>query len=184
MFSVPNLLMIGGNSRNCGKTTLACNLIRKFAVNHKVIGLKVSNIRPGDTDMHGNHRDEPAGDFFIMEEFDRETNKDTSKLLRAGAARVFYIRATDDCLKEAILDFLNKYTDNQPIVCESRSLRDVLEPGLFFMMIRTPESKVSKDVSDYLLKADKVFFFNDQQVEKEKHIENIAFLEGKFILRK
>ena len=131
--------MIGGISRNAGKTTLACHVIRQLKDNFQVIGLKVTSIRPGEEDQHGDHPGDKFEKFSIMEELDSLTQKDTSKMLSAGAKRVFFIRTVDAFQQEAISAFLLKYNPgHSPIVCESRSLRDNVLPGLFVMMMRDP----------------------------------------------
>jgi hypothetical protein len=84
MLEIPNMVMIGGNSRNAGKTTLACNIIRKLSSTNKVTALKVTSIRPGESGMHGNHSDENFSGYSITEEFNRDLLKDTSAMLKAG----------------------------------------------------------------------------------------------------
>ena len=39
---IPHLLLIAGNGRNVGKTTLACKIIAQFARETEVIGLKIT----------------------------------------------------------------------------------------------------------------------------------------------
>lgn len=181
MLEIPNMVMIGGNSRNSGKTTLACNIISKLAYSHEVTALKVTSIRPGESDMHGHHTDAGFSGFSITEELNRESHKDTSAMLQAGASRVFYIRSEDAFAAQAIQSFLDTYDFKQPLVCESRSLRRVLIPGLFLMMVRDPESRSSKDISEYSALADKVFAFDKDQLEINTFIDKLYFKYGKFI---
>jgi len=172
--------MIGGNSRNSGKTSLSCSIIKKIAAGHEVVGLKVTSIRPGEDGFHGSHTEEVSSRFTIFEECDTNSSKDTSKMLRAGATRVYYIRVADVFVKEAILHFLSKYIKNEILVCESRSLRNIIKPGLFIMMLRIPETGRNKSIGDYLDKADLIFNFNSQQDEIQKFNENLLFIDGHF----
>ena len=181
MLEIPNMVMIGGNSRNAGKTTLACNIIRKLSSNYEVTALKVTSIRPGESDMHGHHSDEEFSGYSIMEELNSDSHKDTSAMLQAGASRVFYIRTEDAFTEQAINSFLSTYNYDQPIVCESRSLRRVLVPGLFVMMVRKQISGNEKDISEYIGKADKVFTIDDDQLELNNFIDKLYFENGKFI---
>lgn len=179
------MVMIGGNSRNSGKTTLACKIISKLALSHEVIALKVSSIRPGEVDFHGNHNEvEMTSGYTIFEELNNESDKDTSKMLRAGAAHVYYIRVEDLCIEQAILHFLSKYINNQILVCESRSLRDCVNPGLFLMRIRSEGESTAKDVSEYLPQADKVFHFNENKTEINQYADSLNYENEKFILIK
>jgi hypothetical protein len=184
MHTIPNMLMIGGNSRNAGKTTMACRIISKLAAKEKVIAFKVTSMRPGEDDKHGTHSNEDSFHrYSITEELNPDLAKDTSKMLNAGASRVFYIRAEDDYVEEAMLDFLNSYNTNQPLICESRSLRNKFIPGLFLMMIRIPAIGTAKDVTGFLEKADKIFYFNEDFVTNNKFVDNLNFKNGKFLLQ-
>ncbi len=181
MLEIPNMVMIGGNSRNAGKTTLACNIIRKLSTIDEVIALKVTSIRPGESDMHGHHSDELFSGFSITEELNPDTHKDTSAMLQAGASKVFYICTEDTFAEQAIQSFLITYNFNQPLVCESRSLRRVLIPGLFLMMMRDPVAGSAKDISKYIGQADKVFSFDKDQLKLNSFIDKLYFENGKFV---
>jgi hypothetical protein len=180
MIQMPGMVMVGGNSRNSGKTTMACSIIEKLSKAHEVIGLKVTSIRPGEGDKHGNHSEKVTSDFAIFEELDRFSPKDTSKMLNAGAKHVYYIRVTDSFSEKAILHFLSSYINKELIVCESRSLRNIIEPGLFLMMLRETEIESAKEISDYLKKANFVFDFNSQQDEIQYFIDGLQFSDGQF----
>jgi hypothetical protein len=184
MISVPEMVMIGGNSRNSGKTSMACDIISRISATHEVIGLKVTSIRQGEEDMHGNHDEDLNTDYTIFEELDHESHKDTSKMLRAGASHVYYIRVSDVFIEQALLHFLSRYINKQVIVCESRSLRNIVVPGIFLMMIRQPAQSEEKDVDAYLAKADKVFYFGDDNTEKIQFAANLHFEDGKFIFNR
>jgi len=181
MISVPEMIMIGGNSRNSGKTTMACSCIAKLSDVHEVIGLKVTSIRPGEEDLHGNHEDNFSDNFSIYEEKNPESLKDTSKMLKAGATHVYYIRAEENFTKQAILHFLSKYVNKQLIVCESRSLREIISPGLFLIMMKLQVVEKTKDMDKYLKKADKIFYFAEDSREIKRFSDNLNFKNCKFV---
>ncbi len=181
MLAVPQMVMIGGNSRKSGKTTMACSIISKLATTQDVIGLKVTSIRPGERNLHGNHDQELTDDFSILEELNSDSHKDTSKMLMAGAAHVYYIRVSENHKKKALAHFMTKYIKKQIIVCESRSLHEIISPGLFLLMMRLPATNKSKDVTKYLSIADKVFNFAEDLFEIEKFTDNFVFNDGKFV---
>lgn len=175
--------MIGGNSRNAGKTTLACSIISKLSVRHEVIALKVTSVRPEEVDLHGNHTDDSIDGYRIIQEFLPNTHKDTSMMLRAGASSVFYIRADAGFEEQAILHFTTEYITDQPIVCESRSLRSLVIPGLFLMTMRLPAIGKAKDVSAYISLADKVFHFDIDFSEIDQFTHDLHFENGRFFIR-
>lgn len=178
------MVMVGGNSRNSGKTTVACSIINKLSATQKVIGLKVTSIRHGEGDMHGNHHEEFASGFSVFEEHNSESLKDTSKMLRAGALHVYFIRAEDTFAEQAILQFFSSYINNELIVCESRSLRNIIIPGLFVMMIREPAISKPKEVTGFLEKADCIFDYSSQQSEIQYFNDNLQFIENQFQFQK
>ena len=181
MLSIPNMIMIGGNSRNSGKTTMACEIISKLCGLHEIIGLKVTFVRPEEVEMHGNHSGEDLSYFSIFEELNADSHKDTSRMLRAGATHVFYVSVSDKFVEKAVLHFMSKYINKQVIVCESRSLRRSVNPGLFLMMMRLPEEGKSKnDIESFLRLANKVFSFETDQAEMKQFTDSLQFREGIF----
>lgn len=142
---IPNLIIIGGSSRNVGKTTLALKLIEKYAATESITGLKVTSIRPGEETQHGNHENPGLQNFRIIEETINNSSKDTARMLSAGADKVYYIETPDNKITEAMEIFLaTKYTGG-PIVCESRSLRTAVIPGLFVLLKHIDKSLIKPD---------------------------------------
>jgi hypothetical protein len=183
MLDIPNMIMIGGNSRNAGKTTLACRIIEKFAKQYQVIGVKVTSVRKEESEFHGNHQEEEFSTFQITEELNKDSHKDTSMMLRAGAKNVFYVRAAEGFESTATKDFLNRCSKSQPIICESRSLRNDVKPGLFIMMMRYPTVGKQKEYEKYLNLADCILNYTDD-IEGNIHIvSKIFFNQDKFILK-
>jgi molybdopterin-guanine dinucleotide biosynthesis protein A len=133
--------MIGSAGTNAGKTELACALLRKFGPNHDIVGIKVTTI--GQKDGQCPRGGEGCGvctslqgEFCITEETNKASNKDTSRLLSAGASRVFWLRSLRSHLQEASAALLDIIGFDAVSICESNSLRHVVEPGLFFMAQR------------------------------------------------
>jgi hypothetical protein len=183
MLSIPNMVLVGGNSRNSGKTTMACNIISKLSSAHETVGLKVTAIRPGEDQFHGDHGVEESAEFSVYEELNASSHKDTSKMLRAGAHHVFYIRVNEKFIQKALLHFLSTYINKQIIVCESRSLRRFINPGLFLMMMRLPEEgKTKNDLDTFLSQADEVFYFDENQHVKNQYLSKLHFANGKFVV--
>ena len=92
MLKIPAMIMVGAGDRNAGKTEFACSLIRKFSSQHDIVGIKVTTIEHA----HGNcHRGSEGcgvctaleGNFCISEETDSQSDKDTCRMLAAGAKK-------------------------------------------------------------------------------------------------
>jgi len=160
MIKLDGMLMIGSEGANVGKTELACALLRKFS-NHNIVGIKVTTIKDKDGQCpHGGEGcgvcSSLEGNFCITEEFSKSSGKDTSRLLAAGAARVFWIRVLKEHLSEAITALLDTIGSETVSICESNSLRQVIEPGLF-LMARNSDSETWKSSAQQVRKyADRI----------------------------
>jgi len=137
---LPQLLLIAGNGRDSGKTTLACLIIRKFSTDHEIIALKISPHR---------HKIAIGGkvvcdteNLYLAEETNANTGKDSSRMLQAGASRSFFICAAEEQLALAMNKILDLAGDHTLFVCESGSLRRYAEPGLFFIVNRSGNESI------------------------------------------
>ncbi|GHT83502.1 hypothetical protein FACS1894137_04750 [Spirochaetia bacterium] len=159
VFSAKQMILIGATGRNRGKTVLAEKLIRLFKDRFPVVGLKVTTVAHAGTSC-------PRGGtgcgacvisekYVLTEELESGapapipgdtpaecSNKDTTRLLRAGAERVFWLRSLRSALDEGYAAVLEKIPPNALIIGESNSLREVVEPGCFIMVNSGPEEQV------------------------------------------
>ena len=115
------------------------------------------------------------GNFEIVEELNAANNKDTSLLLSAGAESVYWLKTLKDNIYEGFEAFINQIPENTLIVCESNSLRKVVNPGVFVMVKNSKDSQMKKSASDVIDQADIIIKnnFNDDFQEVVKEIENI-----------
>lgn len=147
-----SLLIVGGTGRNVGKTEFVCRLIMKLSQVQKVCALKVSAVYPDETDHHGDHRNEQQDDC-LSEERRRETPKDTSRMLRAGAYRVFYLRGNDEKIVNGFAEFKKLIPPDVLIICESNSLAKFVKPGLF-IAVASNNGVVKERITPLLKSAD------------------------------
>jgi len=180
--NAPNILMIAGNTRHAGKTTLACGIIRKFRTHYPIIGLKVTNVKTGDEAFHGNHSGEAKTPWYVFEETDHSGQKDTSQMLQSGAERVFFIRAAEPSLKKAFNQFNKLIPPGCLIVCESRSLRQLVKPGIFIILLRDVEPVIAKDVSEYIVLADEICSHGYDPKEIDNIISRIQVIDNQWYL--
>ncbi|GHV79215.1 hypothetical protein AGMMS49944_10060 [Spirochaetia bacterium] len=161
-FSAEQMILIGGTGRNRGKTVLAEELIRRFKDRFPVVGLKVTTV------AHAGGICPRGGDgcgacaitekYVLTEESEGSlatlpagcSNKDTARLLRAGAERVFWLRSLRSALDEGYLAVLEKIPQKALVIGESNSLREVVEPGCFIMVGSGPEEQVKPSAARVL----------------------------------
>ena len=175
MVTKPNLLLIAGTGTKSGKTSIACRIIEQFR-NLNVIAIKISP-HFHETTQGLNTIQEETG-YAIYEETNRNTTKDTSRMLQSGASKVYFAKVLDNRLKfvfDKISDLIPKGT---PIICESPALRNFVEPGLFIIMTSNTTNK-HKNIS-HLQSLPHVMY----NLEELKDIRSLPleFEDGKWIL--
>jgi len=147
----PNILLVTGNGKNVGKTTLSCALIEHFK-DQKIIGVKIS---PHFHDFDPEVEDVlyQTDDIIIIEEHRINTGKDSSKLKTAGAYRVFFVMVLDYNLQEAFDKLIEFAGTEYPMIIESAALRNIIKPSVFLLLthIDRPKPKSSiKHLLDYV----------------------------------
>jgi len=175
MTKMPSMLLIGGTGRKIGKTTLASMIIEHFAKTNEIIGLKISNMKPGDEAFHGFHEHRLHENFSILKE-NQIGNKDSQRMLGSGATPSFFIRVQDEFIDEAFAALLQKIAKNAIVVCESNSLRNIVEPGLF-LMVHDNSGKPLKAESEKLLAMADVQLIAHEYPEFKETINKIQLLE-------
>ena len=139
MLKAPHMLLIGAAGRNVGKTEFACDLLRRFASGQPIAAAKVTVIRStnGSCPRGGSGCgvcSSLKGHFNITVETNLDGTKDTSRLLRAGAEQVYWLRVRDTHMNEGLAALYHQIDPRTPLICESNSIRCAVEPGLFLMV--------------------------------------------------
>lgn len=119
------LIVIGGHSRNIGKTSTAAAIIRS-TLHCRWVAVKISAHR------HGSHAGIP---FVLTEERRRDGCSDSSRFLTAGAARSFWLRAADQHLAAAIPALLGLQRLSPNVIVESNRVLDHLTPDLYIPVL-------------------------------------------------
>lgn len=136
LLHLPNFLVIGAYSRNAGKTSFSRRVIEDFQGN--ILAVKITVVSQEHDCPHG---DEGCGvcsslcsPFEITEETDSTGDKDTSKLLKAGAVKVYWMRVSKGAVRSG-LEALSRILDlSIPVLCESNSIVHYIEPGLYIQL--------------------------------------------------
>lgn len=152
------ILLIGGATRNVGKTTFTCSVIKNISKKHEIIGLKIKTIYEGDVFFHGKDRNPLKGNYRIIEETDKTGNEDSMKMLKAGAKKVFRIKAKSEYLKDAFTEFLKQIPKNSFIICESNSLRNIIKPDLFLMIKHKNKNNIKPSAKKLEHLTDKIIY--------------------------
>jgi molybdopterin-guanine dinucleotide biosynthesis protein len=177
MRAMPNAIMIGSGRTNSGKTTFACMIIEKFR-EAGPFAIKVTTLSD-DNDVCPSGKNcgvctSLDGRYMIVEESNRDGMKDSSKLLRAGAARVFWLRTRRACLSAGIEAVLHELPAGACLVLESNSARTVVEPGVFVVTRERADSVFKPTCSEVLEYADRIVGFDDFR----ETLDDIRFENG------
>jgi hypothetical protein len=144
---VANLLLIAGTGTKSGKTTIACRIIEQF----KLLNITAIKITPHfhDTTEGLKSIEEEPGGYAIYEETNRNSTKDTSRMMQAGASRVYFAKVFDNRLLFVFNKIKDLIPEGTPIICESPALRHFVEPGVF-IIIRSLTPNKLKNINDLL----------------------------------
>ncbi|MDP1623280.1 MAG: hypothetical protein Q8M08_13185 [Bacteroidales bacterium] len=161
-----NILIIGSTGRNTGKTEFACRIIEKQAVRKEIIGVKVIPVDKNESDCHRGLEgcglcNSLTGDYEIIKEKAKDTPKDTSRMLKAGAKKAYLLLVDRNSLEKGINAVLRILPDDVLIVIESNSIRKVIKPGLFIVINEFTNVSVKRTCAEVIEFADKVIEFGD-----------------------
>jgi hypothetical protein len=130
------LVVVGGHSRNIGKTSLVAGLIRKLR-DRKWTALKITQYGNGACAHDGGACGcEPAsGDLVELTEEYQPNDTDSGRYLAAGAERSFWLRAPAGQLALAA-GMIRKIVDHSGnLIVESNSILELVRPDVFLMLL-------------------------------------------------
>src|SRR5215469_15276307 len=132
------LVVVGGHSRNIGKTSLVAGLIRRMRDLHWV-ALKITQYGNSVCEHHGaangcGCEPESGEPFALTEEY--EPNKtDSGRFLAAGAERSFWLRAPSGELPRAAEMVRKILRQGENVIVESNSVVELVQPDVFLMLL-------------------------------------------------
>lgn len=162
----PSFIILGSTGRNTGKTEFACRLIQKYSGEHTIYGVKVVTIDPEEGNCPRGGKGcgvctSLRGDYEIVEEKKLDPAKDTSRMLIAGAFRSYFLKVSVHALEKGLKALLDIIPGDALTVCESNSIRKVIEPGLFIVIKNRVEKRVKESCAEVIHYADKVVDFHE-----------------------
>jgi hypothetical protein len=133
------VLVIGGHTRNIGKTSLAASII---AATREIdwTALKVTQYGHHICSTSGHTCgcvvEDPEHPFAITPELDATSGTDTARFLQAGAREVYWVRTRSGDLDQAMPD-LRKLLDGRGFVLmESNSILRFLQPDIYLSVLQ------------------------------------------------
>ena len=151
------LVVIGGHSRNVGKTSVVAGLISALP-ELQWTAVKITQYGHGICSANGEACDCATGDhsWAITEERDRSGESDTSRFLVAGAVRVFWARTEQGRLAEAMPALRQRLENAHNVIIESNSVLKFLRPDLYLSVLDPHTADFKNSAREFLDRADAV----------------------------
>ena len=130
------LLVVGGHSRNIGKTSVVEGLIRRFR-QKKWTALKITQYGHGVCSHAGEAcgcETEPEHPFALSEEYETGPT-DSGRFLAAGAERSLWLRTPMGELARAQSTLAKIVHASANLIVESNSVLELWNPDLFLMVL-------------------------------------------------
>ena len=130
------LVVVGGHSRNIGKTAVVAGLIRKLR-HRRWTALKITQYGNGVCSQSSQVcgcEAEPDHPFALTEEY--EPNRtDTGRFLAAGAERSLWLRTPAGELPRAAETLRKILSSTANVIVESNSVMELVQPDVFLMLL-------------------------------------------------
>ena len=150
-----NAVVIGGHTRNIGKTSVMTGLIRSLR-SLDWTAVKITQYGHGICSVDGQACGcEPKEHPFVLtEERDPRGRSDTSRFLAAGARRSLWLRARQGQLGDAFPLLEKAVSAERWVMMESNSIIEFLKPILYLVVLDSSERDFKPSARRFLDQAD------------------------------
>ena len=152
-----SLIVIGGHTRNVGKTSLMAGLIAALRERNWT-AVKISQYGHGVCSVNGKTCNCAVDEhpWAITQVYDREGDSDTSRFLAAGAAKALWVRCKQGRLEEAMPAFRERIAADENVIIESNSVVGFLQPDVYLTVLDFAIADFKHSARRYLKRADAV----------------------------
>jgi molybdopterin-guanine dinucleotide biosynthesis protein len=130
------LVMVGGHTRNIGKTSVIEGIIRNMPeLNWTAV--KITQFGHGVCSINGEPCDCSVSEhqFSISEEHKKDSGTDTARFSAAGARRSLWVRTRQGELFIAIASLRKMIENDEFVIVESNSLRRFVKPAVYLQVL-------------------------------------------------
>jgi hypothetical protein len=175
-------VVVGGHSRNVGKTSVVAGLIAALR-EYNWTAFKLTQFGHGRCSQDGKPCDCAPTDrcWAMTEEKDRSGESDSSRFLTSGAVRAFWVRTEQGRLQEALPAIQRKIAESENAILESNSILEFIRPDLY-ITVRDPATQDFKaSAARFLERADAVVL-HEFDMSRWKEV-NPGVLTGRPVFR-
>jgi hypothetical protein len=177
------VVVIGGHSRNVGKTSVVAGIIAALpeanwtAAKITQFGHGVCSVTTEPCDCALN---ESEHSWSLDEEFDRSGKSDTSRFLVAGAKRALWVRTKQGMLAEAMPALREALEAAENVILESNSVLRFLRPDVYFSVLDFENPDFKDSAREFLDRADGIILHAKSANAKPKWDRvSLKLIEGK-----
>ena len=152
------LVVVGGHSRNIGKTSVVEGLIRAMPEMHWT-AVKITQYGHGFCTADGAPCDCQTDDHTLAisaERPDGDPATDSGRFLRAGAMRSLWVRTRVGMLADAMPRLRREIAEAENVIAESNSVLQFLRPALYLSVLDPATADFKESSRLYLDRADAV----------------------------
>lgn len=157
------LVVVGGHSRNIGKTSVVAGLIQALP-EARWTAIKITQHGHGICSAAGAPCDcaiEYDHPYAISEQFTAD-DSDTGRFVSGGAARTFWLRTAVGQLGHAVEVLRRILESSENAIVESNSVLDFFDPDLYLVVLDLSVRDVKESSRRFLSRAD-AFIVNDRK---------------------
>jgi molybdopterin-guanine dinucleotide biosynthesis protein len=153
-----SVIVIGGNSRNVGKTSVVAGLIAALP-EFQWTAVKISR-----------HEHGVRSAWSISEESDRRGESDASRFLAAGAARAFLVRTQPGKLSEAMPAIRQEIAAAANVIIESNSVLEFIRPDVYLTVLDPLTEDFKPSAQEFLDRANAVILHETANSPAWQHV--------------
>src|SRR3954467_5675200 len=150
-------IVIGGHSRNLGKTSGVAGLSAALP-EYQWTAVKITQFGHGVCSVNGESCDCATDEHTqaISEEKSRAGDSHTSRFLVSGAERPLWVRTKQGWLAEAMPDIRARLAGAQNVIIESNSVMKFMRPDLYIPVVDFNTADFKESARKFLDRADAV----------------------------
>jgi hypothetical protein len=151
------IVVVGGHTRNIGKTSVVAGIIRAFP-QMRWTAFKITQFGHGVCSANGEPCDCETAEHTVAvsEERDGSSGTDSARYLAAGAVRSFWVRTRMGQLAEAMPRIRKELATAENAVIESNSILRFLRPDVYLSVLDPGVADFKDSARRYLDRADAV----------------------------
>jgi hypothetical protein len=151
------VIVVGGQTRNIGKTSVVASLIARLPELHWT-AFKITQYGHGFCTADGKPCQCQTADACVAVNLERDpaSGTDSARFLAAGAARSFWVRTRIGMLGEAMPRVRQEIAKSENAILESNSILEFLQPDLYLTVLDHGVADFKGSAHRFLDRADAV----------------------------